>query len=81
MAHADPDRMRSSKPVRPEPNPLEFAVEAWSRDRGSLEQVLSRCNNLLIARAAFDRPCLLHPARHITLRHGCRLIQEQSASR
>lgn len=79
MAHTISDRQR--RHLEDDTEQLDFTVEAWSRDRGSLEQVLSRCNNLLIARAAFDRACLLHPTRHITLRHGCRLIQEQSASR
>jgi hypothetical protein len=57
----------------------EWKVEQWS-ERDSIERVFAICDRLDIGLAAFDASVAAYPDKHITLRHGARVIRDSTRS-
>ena len=54
---------------------LEFRVEAWSPS-DAIERVFAICDRVDVGLAAFDASVAAYPDKHITLRHGARVIRD-----
>lgn len=52
-----------------------WKVEQWS-DRDAIERVFAICDRLDIGQAAYEASVLAYPNKHITLRHGARVIRD-----
>ena len=57
----------------------EWKVEQWS-ERDAIERVFAICDRLDVGIAAFDASVAAYPNKHITLRHGARVIRESRAA-
>jgi hypothetical protein len=56
---------------------FEFRVEEWTDDGASLVACLAGSSDWDAASAAFDVIARKNPTKHITFRHGARVIREQ----
>ena len=54
---------------------LDFKVEQWS-ERDSIERVFAICDRGDVGLAAFEASVAAYPDKHITLRHGARVIRD-----
>ena len=54
---------------------LDFKVEQWS-ERDAIERVFAICDRADVGLAAFDASVAAYPDKHITLRHGARVIRD-----
>jgi hypothetical protein len=57
---------------------LPFSVELWDRNGRSLQRVLARAFNSVLARAIFKAAQKEHPERRILLRKGARTIADSA---
>ncbi len=52
-----------------------YRIDQWARDgKGSIERVLALADNLVIARAAFDKAVEIYPHEVLTLRKRAHVI-------
>lgn len=56
---------------------LEFRVEQWSPSE-VIERVFAICDRVDVGLAAFDAAVAAYPEKHITLRHGARVIRDNA---
>lgn len=56
---------------------LEYAVEAWTDDGGSLVEVLARACQLHIATGAYWAATRARPKTYVTLRQGAYVLRER----
>jgi len=54
---------------------LDFKVEQWS-ERDAIERVFAICDRADVGLAAFGASVAAYPDKHITLRHGARVIRD-----
>ena len=53
----------------------DFKVEQWD-ERDGIERVFAVCDRADVGLAAFEASVAAYPDKHITLRHGARVIRE-----
>jgi hypothetical protein len=68
------DASTSGPPAQNEKLP--YSIELWDRDGRSLQRVLARAFNSILARAIFKAAQKEHPERRILLRRGTRTIAD-----
>jgi hypothetical protein len=54
---------------------LDFKVEQWS-ERDAIERVFAVCDRGDVGLAAYEASVAAYPDKHITLRHGARVIRD-----
>lgn len=59
---------------------FEWKVEQWS-ERDIIERVFAICNRVDIGLAAYAASVAAYPDKHITLRHGARVIRDSTRLR
>ena len=52
-----------------------WKVEQWSKS-DAIERVFAICDRLDVGIAAFEASAAAYPDKHITLRHGARVIRD-----
>jgi hypothetical protein len=57
---------------------LPYSIELWDRNAHSLQRVLARAFNSVLARAIFKAARTEHPERRILLRRGTRTIADSN---
>lgn len=58
----------------------EWKVEQWG-EHDTIERVFAICDRADIGIAAFDASVTAYPDKHITLRHGARVIRDSARLR
>jgi hypothetical protein len=53
---------------------LQFHVEAWDQADHHVGELIAACDNLIMARAAFDAAVEVRPGANLLLRHGARVV-------
>lgn len=64
------------QPAAARDDELPYAVELWGENRSAVEKVLARAFSVSLARAIFRAATEENPGRHITLRHGERVLED-----
>ncbi|HVE04588.1 MAG TPA: hypothetical protein VNB30_11080 [Rhizomicrobium sp.] len=59
---------------------LDFKVEQWS-ERDVIERVFAICDRADVGLAAFEASVAAYPDKHITLRHGARVIRDSGSAK
>ena len=59
---------------------LPFVVELWTEDRSEVQSVLARVQSASLGHAVFAASRADFPGRHLTLRHGPRILVDTSAA-
>ena len=58
-----------------------FKVEEWTEKGEHLLRLIAGADNLFVARAAYREAVARYPRSAITLRQGCRVLEEHKPSR
>jgi hypothetical protein len=71
VAHSMMAAQRASSEER-----FPFAIEQWSEDDAHLEEVMAKCRNSSVARAAFKAAVEQRPKSRIYLRNGVHVLEK-----